>query len=140
MIIVLIGLIVGLVLPSLVKTRKKTSAQASLNYGRSIGAAFQKYADHHDGIWNVAINDYDDPERIIENVQAAGNQWIRFHLEGTQSNRTAIRMHVEIRSGNGQNVRLGVSSRTLDTSLLPNYHLTCQLLSNGALALWRLWL
>ena len=49
MILVLIGLIVGLVLPSLAKTRKKEIAQASLNYGRSIGVAFQKYADHHDG-------------------------------------------------------------------------------------------
>ncbi len=49
MILVLIGLIVGLILPSLAKTRKKAIAQASLNYGRSIGVAFQKYADHHDG-------------------------------------------------------------------------------------------
>ena len=48
-ILVLIGLIVGLILPSLAKTRKKAIAQASLNYGRSIGVAFQKYADHHDG-------------------------------------------------------------------------------------------
>ena len=48
-ILVLIGLIVGLVLPSLAKTRKKAIAQESLNYGRSIGAAFQKYADQHDG-------------------------------------------------------------------------------------------
>ena len=48
-ILVLIGLIVGLILPSLAKTRKKAIAQASLNYGRSIGEAFQKYADHHDG-------------------------------------------------------------------------------------------
>ncbi len=48
-ILVLIGLIVGLVLPSLAKTRKKAIAQESLNYGRSIGAAFQEYADQHDG-------------------------------------------------------------------------------------------
>ena len=48
-IILLIALIAGLVLPSLAKTRRKAVAQESLNYGRSIGVAFQKYADHHDG-------------------------------------------------------------------------------------------
>ena len=48
-IVLLIGLITALVLPALEKTRQKAVARESLNYGRSIGVAFQKYADHHDG-------------------------------------------------------------------------------------------
>ena len=75
-ILVLIGLIVGLVLPSLAKTRKKAIAQESLNYGRSLGVAFQKYADQHDGAlvpisqlkpgkaenvgWTELLGDYED--------------------------------------------------------------------------------
>jgi len=48
-IILLIGLIAGLVLPSLAKTRQKAVAQESLNYGRSIGEAFHKYAKDNGG-------------------------------------------------------------------------------------------
>ena len=86
-ILVLIGLIVGLVLPSLAKTRKKAIAQASLNYGRSIGVAFQKYADHHDGAlvpisqpkpgeaekvsWTELLGDYRDASVEAQNRQFA---------------------------------------------------------------------
>ena len=48
-IVLLIGLIAGLVLPSLAKARQKAAAQESLEYGRSIGEAFQEYANKHDG-------------------------------------------------------------------------------------------
>ena len=64
-IILLIGLIVGLVLPSLAKTRQKAVAQESLNYGRSIGVAFQKYADHHDGaLVPISLPKLGQPENV----------------------------------------------------------------------------
>ena len=48
-IILLIGLIAGLVLPSLAKSRLKVRAQESLEYGRHLGSAFQQYANDHNG-------------------------------------------------------------------------------------------
>jgi prepilin-type processing-associated H-X9-DG protein len=48
-IVLLIVLIGSLVLPSLAKARQKAAAQESLEYGRSIGTAFQEYATKHDG-------------------------------------------------------------------------------------------
>ena len=75
-IILLIGLIVGLVLPSLAKTRQKAVAQESLNYGRSIGVAFQKYADHHDGaLVPISLPKLGQPEKVnwIELLEGYGN-------------------------------------------------------------------
>jgi type II secretory pathway pseudopilin PulG len=48
-IVVMIGVIAGLILPSLAKARQKVEAQESLEYGRSIGAAFQRYSKDNDG-------------------------------------------------------------------------------------------
>ena len=77
------------------------SGKCELAYkGNSRGSAWFDF--DNDGDLDVAINDYDDPGRIFENVQATGNQWIRIHLEGTQSNRAAIGARVEIRFGDGQ--------------------------------------
>ena len=75
-IILLIGLIAGLVLPSLAKTRQKAVAQESLNYGRSIGVAFQKYADHHDGaLVPISLPNLGQPEKVnwIELLEGYGN-------------------------------------------------------------------
>ena len=77
------------------------SGKCELAYkGNSRGSAWFDF--DNDGDLDVAINDYDDPGRIFENVQATKNQWIRIHLEGTQSNRAAIGARVEIRFGDGQ--------------------------------------
>ena len=86
-IVLLIGLITALVLPSLAKTRQKAFARASLDYGRSIGVAFQKYADHHDGAlvpisqpkpgeaekvsWTELLGDYRDASVEAQNRQFA---------------------------------------------------------------------
>lgn len=48
-IVILIGLIAGLVLPSLAKSRLKVRAQESLEYGRHLGNAFQQYATDNNG-------------------------------------------------------------------------------------------
>ena len=86
-IVLLVGLITALVLPSLAKTRQKAFARASLDYGRSIGVAFQKYADHHDGAlvpisqpkpgeaekvsWTELLGDYRDASVEAQNRQFA---------------------------------------------------------------------
>ena len=48
-VIVLIGLIAGLILPAIAKSRQKATAFQCVDNGRTIGAAFQKYASDHDG-------------------------------------------------------------------------------------------
>jgi len=51
-IVVMIGVIAGLILPALAKARQnaqKATAVQCVDNGRSIGAAFQKYAQDHDG-------------------------------------------------------------------------------------------
>ena len=79
-IILLIGLIAGLVLPSLAKTRQKAAAQQSLNYGRSIGEAFHNYAKDNAGSlvpvnlsqlgrrekvdWTELLSEYGDYSRV----------------------------------------------------------------------------
>ena len=68
--------------------------------GNSRGSAWFDF--DNDGDMDVAISDYDDPGRIFENVQDAGNHWIRFQLVGTQSNHDAIGARVEIQFGDGQ--------------------------------------
>ena len=70
-IIVMIGLIAGLILPALAKSKEKASAYQCVDNGRTIGAAFQKYADENDGAvlpaklkdeqaknWTDILNDY----------------------------------------------------------------------------------
>jgi len=77
------------------------SGKSELAYkGNSRGSAWFDF--DNDGDMDVAINDYDGPGRIFENAQVTVNQWIRFQLEGTHSNRGAIGARVEIRFGNGQ--------------------------------------
>jgi len=49
-----------------------------------------------DGDLDVAINDYNGPAKIFENLQNSSNHWIRFKLVGTRSNRDAIGAKVEI--------------------------------------------
>ncbi len=48
-VIVMIGLIAGLIIPALAKSRQKATALQCVDNGRTIGAAFQKYANKNDG-------------------------------------------------------------------------------------------
>ena len=65
--------------------------------GNSRGSTFFDFDG--DGDLDVAINDYNAPARIFENLQNSDHTWIRFKLEGTRSNRCAIGARVEIRVG-----------------------------------------
>ena len=77
------------------------SGKCELAYkGNSRGSAWFDF--DNDGDMDVAINDYDGPGRIFENAQVTANQWIRFQLVGTQSNRGGIGARVEIRLRDGQ--------------------------------------
>jgi hypothetical protein len=63
--------------------------------GSSRGSAFFDYDG--DGDLDVAINDYDSPAKIFQNNQQTANNWVRFQLEGTRSNRNAIGTRIEVR-------------------------------------------
>jgi len=77
------------------------SSQCELAYrGNSRGSAWFDF--DHDGDLDVAVNDYDGPGRIFENLQKSGHHWIRFQLVGTRSNRNAVGARVEIRFGKGR--------------------------------------
>ena len=65
--------------------------------GNSRGSAF--FDLDGDGDLDIAINNYDGAANLFENTQKSNNTWIRFQLEGTQSNRNAIGARVEIRFG-----------------------------------------
>ena len=65
--------------------------------GNSRGSTFFDY--DADGDLDVAINDYNGPARIFENLQNSNHHWVRFQLEGTRSNRDAVGARVEIRFG-----------------------------------------
>jgi hypothetical protein len=65
--------------------------------GNSRGSAFFDF--DHDGDLDVAIASYGSHARLFENVQQMKNNWIRFHLTGKQSNRSAIGARLEVRFG-----------------------------------------
>ena len=65
--------------------------------GNSRGSTFFDFDG--DGDLDVAINNYNAPARIFENLQHSDHAWIRFKLEGTRSNRSAVGARVEIRIG-----------------------------------------
>lgn len=72
------------------------SATCPLAYaGNSRGAAI--FDLEGDGDLDIAVNDYEAPARIFENVQSSENHWLRLQLEGTLSNRSAIGARVEVR-------------------------------------------
>jgi hypothetical protein len=72
------------------------SSHCPLAYkGNSRGSAFFDF--DRDGDLDVAINDYDAPARIYENLQASGNNWLGLELQGTRSSRNAIGARVEVR-------------------------------------------
>ncbi|MBI4602111.1 MAG: CRTAC1 family protein, partial [Planctomycetes bacterium] len=62
--------------------------------GNSRGAAV--FDLEGDGDLDVAVNDYEGPARVFENVQASGSSWVRLRLEGTRSNRSAIGARVAV--------------------------------------------
>ena len=62
--------------------------------GNSRGSAFFDF--DHDGDLDIAVSNYSSPAMLFENVQRANNHWIRFRLEGTESNRSAIGARVKI--------------------------------------------
>ncbi len=71
------------------------SEQCPIAYiGNSRGSCFFDF--DLDGDLDVAINDYNAPARLFLNEQSSGNHWIRFSLEGSESNRDAIGARVEI--------------------------------------------
>ncbi len=63
--------------------------------GSSRGSTFFDYDG--DGDLDVAINDYDSPARIFQNNQQTTNNWARFKLVGTRSNRNAVGARIEVR-------------------------------------------
>jgi hypothetical protein len=68
---------------------------------RSHSAAFFDY--NEDGKLDMAVpNNGDDPIIIMENVDLNTNNWIKFTLEGTMSNRDGIGTRIEIYTDNGQ--------------------------------------
>jgi len=62
--------------------------------GNSRGSAWVDL--DQDGDLDVVISNYQEPARVFENLQANGNHWIRFKLEGTRGNRNAIDARVEV--------------------------------------------
>ena len=65
--------------------------------GNSRGSAFLDF--DNDGDLDVAITSYGSHARLFENVQKTKNNWVRFHLTGSQSNRSAIGARLEVRFG-----------------------------------------
>jgi len=45
------------------------------------------------------LTNYDGKAMLFENLQESDNSWVRFRLEGTQSNRNAVGARVEIHFG-----------------------------------------
>ena len=65
--------------------------------GNSRGSAFFDF--DLDGDLDVAISSYGSEARLFENIQQSKNNWIRFHLTGTKSNRSAVGARLEVRFG-----------------------------------------
>ncbi len=58
-----------------------------------------------DGDLDIAINNYLQPARLLINQAPRENHWIRFRLQGTRSNRSAIGARVVLEHGARRQVR-----------------------------------
>ncbi|MBI4583986.1 MAG: ASPIC/UnbV domain-containing protein [Planctomycetes bacterium] len=63
-----------------------------------------------DGDLDIAINNYLQPARLLINQAPPENHWIRFRLQGTRSNRSAIGARVVLEHGARRQVREVTSS------------------------------
>ena len=66
-------------------------------FGNSRGTTFLDLDD--DGDLDVVVSNYNNKQKIFRNNQNTSNNWIRFALTGTQSNRDGIGSVVEIKFG-----------------------------------------
>lgn len=69
-------------------------------FGNSRSSTFVDFDD--DGDLDVVVTNYSSKAKVFKNLQQSENNWVRFRLEGTRSNRNAIGAVVQLQFGDQQ--------------------------------------
>ena len=86
----------------------------------SRGASFGDF--DNDGDIDVLIMNLNEPPTLLRNDAPSGNHWIKVHLEGVKSNRSAIGARVVVRYGGKVQVQEVVSGCSFLSSNDPRLH------------------
>jgi len=84
------------------------------------GAAFGDF--DNDGDLDVLIMNVNEPPSLLRNDAPPGNHWIKFRLEGTKSNRSAIGSRVLVRYGGKVQVQEVLSGSSFISANDPRLH------------------
>ena len=69
-------------------------------FGNSRSSTFVDFDD--DGDLDVVVTNYSSKAKVFKNLQQSENNWVRFRLEGTRSNRNAIGAVAQLQFGDQQ--------------------------------------
>jgi hypothetical protein len=76
----------------------------------------------NDGDLDIVIMNQNEPPSLLRNDAPPGNHWIKVHLQGTKSNRSAIGARVTIRAGGKTHVQEVTSQSSYVSSNDPRLH------------------